>query len=264
MNIFRRLFSFGMNESKSNRIPIHIAIIMDGNGRWAKSRNFPRSRGHLEGLRRVEEIVDEARHLGVQMLTLYTFSTENWNRPAAEVNMLMTMLMDVLNRKITKLKGDNVRFRTIGQTDRVPQGLLDALDRMKEATKDNTGLILNLAFNYGSRVEIVEAVKKIAMKVDAGDLTVEQITEEVFSKALYTQGGPDPDLLIRTSGEKRISNFLLWQLSYAEFYFTETLWPDFGVEEFRKAISDFQSRERRYGGVNVAGSEKGTVEVAHE
>jgi undecaprenyl diphosphate synthase len=251
MKLLKKLFGFKMNSPQESTLPKHVAIIMDGNGRWANSRNFPRTRGHLEGLRRAEDIMDEAGKMGVKVLTLYTFSTENWSRPAAEVTMLMNMLTEVLNRKITKLKADNVQFKTIGRTDRIPEVLLKAMDRMKEETKNNTGLIINLAFNYGSRLEIVDAIKKIASNVTQGKISLDQISDATVSEALYTHDLPDPDLLIRTSGEQRISNFLLWQLSYAEFYFTETLWPDFHPQEFRKAIEDYQARERRYGRVNA-------------
>ena len=230
-------------------LPRHVAIILDGNGRWAKSKNLPRSQGHVEGVKRVEEIVEAARGMGIQALTLYTFSTENWTRPQNEVSMLMKILCAVLDEKIKKLMKDNIRFRSIGRRDGVPQEVLERIDRAIELTKNNTGLIVNIAFNYGSRLEIIDAVKNIAAAVKHGDLKISEIDEHTISNALYTKGLPDPDLLIRTSGEKRISNFLLWQLSYAELYFTEKYWPQFDREEFEKAIRDYQSRERRYGSV---------------
>ena len=232
-----------------NIVPKHIAIIMDGNGRWAKSRNLSRTQGHTEGVKRVEEIVDVANHLGIKVLTLYTFSTENWDRPEHEVSFLMSMLTTVLSSKVRKLKAGNVKFQTIGRQDRIPEAVAQAIEKVKEETKDNTGLILNLAFNYGSRLEIVDAVKEVARGVKEGKVDPQQINEQMISQALYTKNLPDPDLLIRTSGEKRISNFLLWQLSYAEFYFTDKCWPDFTEEELKKAIADFQSRERRFGKV---------------
>lgn len=229
------------------KIPRHIAIIMDGNGRWAASRSLPRAQGHVQGVKRVEEIVDTARALGVKVITLYTFSTENWDRPENEVSLIMNILTSVLDRKLQKLKADNIQFRTIGRNDRVPEALLKTLNHVIAETSNNNGLIVNLAFNYGSRLEIVDAVRTITRMAKAGEVAVDGIDEELISRTLYTKDLPDPDLLIRTSGEQRISNFLLWQLSYAEFYFTEKFWPDFDASEFEKAIIDFQGRERRYG-----------------
>jgi undecaprenyl diphosphate synthase len=230
-------------------LPRHVAIILDGNGRWAKSKNLPRSQGHVEGVRRVEEIVESARQMGIQVLTLYTFSTENWTRPETEVSMIMKIFCAVLDEKIKKLMKDNIRFRSIGRREGIPTDVLQRIDRAIEQTKNNTGLVVNIAFNYGSRVEIIDAVKNLAKAVKENRLQPDQINEQIISDALYTKGLPDPDLLIRTSGEKRISNFLLWQLSYAELYFTEKYWPQFDKEEFEKAISDYQRRERRYGNV---------------
>ena len=228
-------------------IPGHIAIIMDGNGRWAEGQSLPRAKGHIEGVRRVEEIIDTARNLGVKIVTLFTFSTENWNRPENEVSMIMNILSAVLEKKIQKLKQDNIQLRMIGRTDRIPQPLLKTINEVIRITKENTGLIVNLAFNYGSRLEIVDAVQRISRAVQNGELAVDDINEQTVSDALYTKGLPDPDLLIRTSGEQRISNFLLWQLSYAELYFTDKLWPDFDAKELKKAIMDYQGRERRFG-----------------
>jgi len=230
-------------------LPQHVAIIMDGNGRWAKNRNLPRTRGHMEGVRRVEEIIDAASALGIKVLTLFTFSTENWNRPQAEVAILMRTLSEVLVQKIGKLNQKNIRFQLIGREAGIPKEVWQSIHTTMKRTEDNTGMILNMAFNYGARVEILDAVKKIVKAVQEGKLQVEDIDEATMDQALYTRGLPDPDLLIRTSGEKRISNFLLWQCSYAEFYFTEKCWPDFDEEEFKKAVEDFQSRERRYGKV---------------
>ena len=201
----------------------------------------------MEGVKRVEEIVKEAQLLGVKVLTLYTFSTENWSRPEAEVAMLMNMLTDVLYKKIEELKKNNIKFQTIGREDRIPKSVLESIHKVTEQTKDNSGLIINLAFNYGARIEIVDAVKNIASCVLRGELKPEDINEDTVNRALYTKDLPDPDLLIRTSGEKRISNFLLWQSSYTEFYFTEKFWPDFNAEEFKKAILDYQTRDRRFG-----------------
>lgn len=240
-------FCLIMKSINNEKIPRHVAIIMDGNGRWAKQRNLSRPEGHAEGVKRVEEIVETAHRMGVKILTLFTFSTENWRRPQSEVNMLMSMLTTVLKGKIAKLKENNIRFQMIGRRDHVAPAVLKTIDEAVAETKNGTGLILNLAFNYGSRREMVDAVKNIAHAVQSGRLNIADISEETISQALYTKGLPDPDLLIRTSGEQRISNFLLWQLSYAEFYFTDKFWPDFNAEEFKKAVADYERRERRYG-----------------
>ncbi len=241
---------------RQERIPQHIAIILDGNGRWAKRRNLPRTQGHIEGVKRVEEIVDAAQATGVKVLTLYTFSTENWSRPAAEVSMLMDLLTAVLSRKIDKLQKNNLRFQTIGRTDKIPDSVLKMIHDVSERTRDNTGLIINLAFNYGSRTEIVDAFQDIVRKVKSNEISIEDINETMVGQHLYTKNLPDPDLLIRTSGEKRISNFLLWQLSYAEFYFTDKCWPDFNTNEFQKAIDDYASRERRFGSLGKEGEDE--------
>ncbi|MBF0331085.1 MAG: isoprenyl transferase [Candidatus Omnitrophica bacterium] len=229
------------------KIPKHVAIIMDGNGRWAKARGLARTHGHIEGVKRVDEIVEAARDAGLEALTLYTFSTENWKRDASEVSMLMQTLVAALGQRLQKMCANNVRLRVSGCRTNAPASVLEAFDRAVETTKNNKGLVLNIAFNYGSRQEILEAVKSIAADCAAGRLSVDKINEELFASKLYTAGLPDPDLLIRTSGEKRISNFLLWQLSYAEFYFTEKCWPDFTPDEFRLALADFAERDRRFG-----------------
>ena len=240
--------TFGMEKEK---LPQHVAIIMDGNGRWAKSQHLPRTRGHIEGVKRVEEIVYFANDRGIKVLTLFTFSTENWKRPKHEVSMLMKTLINVLERKVKELSQKKIRLQFIGKKEGVPPTVIKTINNATEFTKHNTGMTLNLAFNYGGRLEILDAVKGIAMAVKNGQLTISDITEEIFDEFLYTKGLPDPDLLIRTSGEKRISNFLLWQLSYAEFYFTDKFWPDFSQEEFEKALTEFKKRERRYGRVTV-------------
>ncbi|MBI3617306.1 MAG: isoprenyl transferase [Candidatus Omnitrophica bacterium] len=232
---------------QTSNIPRHVAIIMDGNGRWAKRQHLTRTQGHTEGIRRVEEIVAAAQKIGVKVLTLFTFSTENWRRPESEISILMSLLTNVLQKKIKMLKENNVRFQVIGREESVPGSVLKAFQMAIHETKDNTGLIVNLAFNYGSRQEIVDAVKKIAAAVEKKSLVIADIDEKTITQFLYTKDLPDPDLLIRTSGEKRISNFLLWQLSYSELYFTDKFWPDFTREEFEKAIADYQKRERRYG-----------------
>jgi len=234
-------------EINKAKVPQHIAIIMDGNGRWAEGQSLPRTQGHIQGVKRAEEIIDASREFGIKVITLFTFSTENWDRPESEVSLIMNILTAALERKLQKLKKDNIQFQTIGRTDRIPDSLLSTLTKVIEETKNNTGLIVNLAFNYGSRIEIIDAIQSIARSVREGKLKIEDIDEEAISSALYTKGLPDPDLLIRTSGEQRISNFLLWQLSYAEFYFTEKLWPDFSAEEFKNAIINYQTRKRRYG-----------------
>ena len=228
-------------------IPRHVAIIMDGNGRWAKRQHLTRTQGHTEGIKRVEEVVAAAQKIGIKVLTLFTFSTENWRRPESEISILMSMLTNVLQKKIKMLKENNVRFQVIGREKSVPGSVRKAFQMAIHETKDNTGLIVNLAFNYGSRQEIIDAVKKIAAAVEKKSLVIADIHEKTITQFLYTKDLPDPDLLIRTSGEKRISNFLLWQLSYSELYFTDKFWPDFTEEEFEKAITDYQQRERRYG-----------------
>jgi undecaprenyl diphosphate synthase len=232
-----------------NNIPRHVAIIMDGNGRWAKARGLARTQGHIEGVKRVDEIVETANDMGVKVLTLFTFSTENWTRPEAEVSMLMQTLITALGQKLQKLCAKKVRLCLSGRREGAPKAVLDAFDRCVEATKNNPGLVLNVAFNYGGRQELLDAVRSIGHDCAQGSVKPESIDEAMVSSRLYTSGLPDPDLLIRTSGEKRISNFLLWQLSYAEFYFTDKFWPDFTSEEFKLALTDFASRDRRYGAV---------------
>ncbi len=231
--------------------PEHIAIIMDGNGRWAAQKHRPRYRGHVEGVKRVEEIVGKAAELGIKVLTLYAFSTENWQRPAKEVSALMTLLCSMLDQKTQVMSKKNIRLCFIGQRRGVPGQVLKAMDRSVAQTQHNTGLILNIAFNYGARDEIIGAVQQIARDVKQGRIKPESIDEDLFGRMLYTRDLPDPDLLIRTSGEKRISNFLLWQISYSELYFTNVHWPAFDEKEFVKAIDTYRRRERRYGRVTV-------------
>lgn len=240
-----------------NNIPEHIAIIMDGNGRWAKGQSLSRTQGHIEGVKRVEEILGISRELGVKVLTLFTFSTENWNRPETEVHLIMNLITAVLHKKIKMLKKDNIKFQMIGHQDKIPSSVMTAMNTVIEETQDNTGLIMNLAFNYGGRTEIIDAIKNISQQVKDETLEITNITEEVVSASLYTKNLPDPDLLIRTSGEKRISNFLLWQLSYAELYFTDKFWPEFRVQDFKEAIMDYQQRHRRYGNLDA-------MEAGHE
>ncbi len=232
-----------------DKLPQHVAIIMDGNGRWAKSRHLPRTQGHAEGVKRVEEIIIQAHALGIKVMTLYAFSTENWARPAEEVSMLMRLFIMVLSSRVKDIAEQGVRLRFIGRRQGVPNEVLNAIDAAMDKTKHNTELIVNIAFNYGSRAEIVDAVKVLTQDVLDKKLTVDQIDEASITQYLYTAGQPEVDLLIRTSGEQRISNFLLWQLSYAEFYFTQKFWPDFNAAEFEIAIKEFARRHRRYGGV---------------
>ena len=232
-------------ELDMTRIPAHVAIIMDGNGRWAKQRGQMRSLGHQAGSETVHVIAEEAARLGVKYLTLYTFSTENWNRPADEVSALMALLMDSIEEE-TFMK-NNISFRIIGDTEKLPKDVLDRLNQCIQRTSSNTGMCLILALSYSSKWEITEAVKQIASEVKEGTLKVEDITDETIDKHLCTQFMPNPDLLIRTGGEVRLSNYLLWQCAYSELYFCDTFWPDFKEEEFCKAICDYQKRERRFG-----------------
>lgn len=227
------------------RIPAHIAIIMDGNGRWAKQRGQVRSMGHQAGAETVHIIAEEAARLGVKYLTLYTFSTENWNRPADEVSALMALLMDSIEEE-TFMK-NNISFRIIGDTDKLPTDVLKRLNQCIERTSVNTGMCLTLALSYSSKWELTDAVKKIATKVTDGTIQITDINEETIDKHLSTEYMPDPDLMIRTGGEVRMSNYLLWQCAYSELYFCDTFWPDFKEEELHKAICDYQKRERRFG-----------------
>ncbi len=229
------------------QIPKHIAIIMDGNGRWAKSRSLPRIAGHKEGINSVREITRVCAEIGVSHLTLFTFSTENWKRPSAEVSALMHLLLKTIKEEIKELHKENVRFTIIGDLETIPSRTARGLSDGIEMTKDNSGLNLNLALNYGSRQEIISAVKDLAIKVESGNLKPVDINIDVFDNSLYTSDIPDPDLLIRTSGENRLSNFLLWQIAYTEIFMTDAFWPDFREQQLMNAIFDFQSRERRFG-----------------
>lgn len=230
-------------------IPQHVAVIMDGNGRWAEARGQNRIEGHKAGVKSVLEVVEAAGKLGVEYLTLYTFSTENWKRPLSEVSALMSILVESIKSYTPLLMDKNVRLQAIGDLSALSLPVRKILESIIKRTSPNTGLTVVLALNYGARNEILQAVKEISKKVSNGELSAESITEEVFSDNLYTAGIPDPELMIRTSGEFRLSNFLLWQLSYAELWVTDILWPDFGAKEFLQAIDDFSSRGRRYGGV---------------
>lgn len=231
----------------SGRIPAHVGIIMDGNGRWAEQRGLPRIEGHRRGAERSREIVDVSIELGIKCLTLYAFSTENWQRPQSEVSILMKILESYLKNEFLVLIRKNIVFRAIGEIWRLPENIQALIRSIEEKSADNTGMYLVAALSYSSRSEILRAVKKI---VDA-NINSEDLTENFFSSQLDTAGLPQPDLIIRTSGERRLSNFLLWQSAYAELYFAETLWPDFDREEFILAIQDFQSRERRFGKISL-------------
>jgi len=231
------------------KIPVHVAIIMDGNGRWAKKRGLPRTAGHAQGARVVEQILEDADHMGIRYLTVYAFSTENWSRPDSEVKALMNLLRTYMKTSLAKCARNNVRIRVIGDKSRLDSDLQASIANLEKETASNTGIGFQIAINYGSRDEIVRAVRKAAMKVKETELNPEDITEDMISDELDTCGIPDPDLLIRTGGEERISNFLLWQTAYSELYFCDAAWPDFNKAELEKAIDAFNNRERRYGGL---------------
>jgi undecaprenyl diphosphate synthase len=237
------------NELDSDRMPKHVAIIMDGNGRWAKKRLLNRIMGHEKGAETVKTIVRTARQLNISALTLYAFSTENWQRPRPEVSGLMLLLKRFLESERQTLIENHIRLNTIGQIQRLPDGVRQVLEAVMADTASHTKMVLTLALSYGSRTEIVDMVKQIAAAVEAGTIDPATLSPEMIADHLYTRGLPDPDLLIRTSGEMRISNFLLWQIAYAELHFTPTLWPDFGKDEFIRILKDYQNRERRFGGV---------------
>ena len=239
-----------IEEKKLKKIPTHVAIIMDGNGRWAKKRNMPRVKGHYEGMQTVKKITKYASKLGIKYLTLYAFSTENWARPKEEVNYLMDLPEKMFTSFMPELMENNVKVEVIGVVEKLPENTRKAVEDAIEQTKNNTGLKLIFALNYGSKDEIVTAVKRIAQGAANNEYKVEEIDEQLISDNLFTKDTPDPDLLIRTSGEQRISNFLLWQIAYSEFIFTKVAWPDFVEEELYKALLEYQSRDRRFGGLN--------------
>jgi undecaprenyl diphosphate synthase len=238
-----------MVQIKGQQVPSHVAIIMDGNGRWAKKRALPRIAGHHEGMKVVRKITKLASEMGIDVLTLYAFSTENWKRPKKEVDYLLKLPEEFLGTFLPELVKENVRVTMMGYEDKLPSHTLRAIQKAMDETKDNTGLILNFALNYGSRAEIVDAVKKVLNDCKNGILDENELTEETFSSYLMSANIKDPDLLIRTSGEIRLSNFMLWQLAYSEFWFTEVLWPDFEEQHFMEAIEAYQNRQRRFGGV---------------
>ena len=230
-------------------IPNHVAIILDGNGRWAKKRMMPRQYGHAKGAQVVEQICEDAWNMGIQYLTVYAFSTENWNRPDSEVKILMDIFSKYMVDKLQKVGQKNMKIRFIGERSRLDKAMIEKIENLEESTKDNTGLNFTVALNYGSRDEMVRAMRKMAAETKEGKLEPEDITEEKYNTYLDTAELPDPDLLIRTSGEQRLSNYLLWQLAYTEFYFTDVMWPDFNKEELAKAVEWYANRDRRYGKV---------------
>jgi undecaprenyl diphosphate synthase len=235
-----------MNDSQVTP-PRHIAIIMDGNGRWAKKRFQPRFMGHRAGVKAVEAIVKHCAELGVEVLSLFAFSSENWRRPSKEVNLLMELFSHALSHQVKRLDKNNIQLRVIGDTRKFSPSLQKQIKQAEESTAKNTGLILNIAANYGGRWDITQATQKLMQKVQSGELAPEEVTEEMLNDNLMTAGLPEPDLFIRTGGEERVSNFLLWQLAYTEFFFTETLWPEFSPELLDQAIASFGQRERRFG-----------------
>ena len=236
-----------MPDLQELKMPQHVAIILDGNGRWARKKGMPRNYGHVQGAKNVEIICEAAYKMGIQYLTVYAFSTENWNRPKDEVEALMKLLRNYMKTCLTTAKKNRMCVRVIGDKTGLDDDIRNRIAELEEATKDNDGLHFQIALNYGGRDEIVRAVKKTCEKVQAGELEIDGITQEVFGEMLDTHGLPDPDLLIRTCNEQRISNFLLWQLAYTEFYFTEVPWPDFSREELIKAVEAYNHRDRRFG-----------------
>lgn len=231
------------------KIPQHVAIILDGNGRWAKKRFLPRNMGHVQGARAVEQICEDAHDLGIKYLTVYAFSTENWKRPDDEVSALMKLLKKYLKDCLERSSKNNMRVRVIGDISRLTKDLQDQIVELEEKSSENTGLNFTVALNYGGRDEMIRAMKKMMQDIQDGKKSVDDISEDVFANYLDTKGIPDPDLMIRTSGEQRISNYLLWQMAYSEFYFTDVLWPDFNKKELQKAIDYYAGRDRRFGGV---------------
>ena len=236
-----------MEQLSKEKLPRHIAIIMDGNGRWAEKQSLNRIAGHRTGIKKAKDVIQSCRELGIQVLTLYAFSTENWKRPEREIKALMTLLKKFLRAEGKKLIQNNIRLNTIGNINDLPTDVAEVLKEVMLKTKNNTGMVLNAALSYSGRSEIIQAVKKIAGHIQQGKIMAKQINDDLFSRYLFTSGLPDPDLLIRTSGELRISNFLLWQMAYTEIYVTDVLWPDFTKKDLMDAIRDYQKRERRFG-----------------
>lgn len=233
------------------RLPNHVAVIMDGNGRWAKQRGLPRIEGHRRGATALKEMLRYCKDLGIKTLTAYAFSTENWGRPITEVNFLMGLFERLLQKELAEMEEEEVCINFIGDLTPLPPSLQQEIRRSMERTRNNQGVFFNVAINYGSRHEMVTACKAIARKVQQGELSTEAINDQTIAQHLYTSASPDPDLLIRTSGEMRLSNFMLWQLAYTEIYVTDTLWPDFNIEQFEQAIASFQQRDRRFGKLDL-------------
>lgn len=238
-----------MKDIDFTNIPKHIGIIMDGNGRWANNRFLPRIAGHKEGMNRVVDIVEECCKIGVKTLTLYAFSTENWKRPEDEVKGLMNILVIYINSQLKRILENNIIFRVIGDYSRLPSSIVKLLDNSIDKSKNNTGMVLNIALNYGGRAEIISSIKDLFDDVSKGKFSIDDLNEENFKNYLHTKENSDVDLMIRTGNEKRISNFLIYQLAYSEFYFTDTLWPEFYANDLYEAIYDFQNRNRRFGGI---------------
>ncbi len=235
---------------ESNNMPQHIAIIMDGNGRWAKKRLLPRTMGHREGMKAIKRIVKACVELNIQVLTVFAFSTENWRRPQNEVNYLMDLLIEFLNKELQELHENDIRINILGDYSYLPQKCVEGIEHALQITSQNQKLTFNLAINYGSRTEILQAVKRLGQEMIDGKINMDEITEDVFSSYLYTHTIPDPDLLIRTAGEMRVSNFLLWQIAYTELWITDVTWPEFNREHLMQAIKEYQKRDRRFGGLN--------------
>ena len=238
------------SQIKAHKLPNHVAIIMDGNGRWAKQKGLARVFGHRNGVKAVRKTVEAASEIGLKVLTLYAFSTENWRRPKKEIDALMNILISSLKKELSTFQKNDIKLQTIGQTKNLPLKAQKKLQEVIDKTENNTSMILNLALSYGSREEIVNTIKNISKKIVNKELSVEEIDEKIINNHLYTFTLPDVDFLIRTSGEKRLSNFLLWQIAYAELFFTDVLWPDFRKEDFFEAILNFQQRERRFGKIS--------------
>lgn len=251
MRFFRKDPEFKVDNSEldMSNIPKHIAIIMDGNGRWAKMRNLPRTMGHKAGVETIRNIVKEADAIGVKYVTFYAFSTENWKRPKEEVNALMKLLVQYLRKELDELHENGVVINVLGDISRLPEECINEINRAKEKTKNNTGLVMNMALNYGGRAEIIRAIKNIVLDSKEEKIDVDDIDEALVNKYLYTANMPDPDIIIRPSGEQRLSNFLLWQCAYSEFWYSDINWPDFTAENLKEAIIDYQKRNRRFGGV---------------
>ena len=249
LNRLKKFFKKSKHNVDFENLPQHIGIIMDGNGRWAKKRGLPRSAGHAAGAKTFERIVEDAGNIGIKIITVYAFSTENWQRPKPEVDALMSLLEDYLDNGLKKLAGKNTAIKFIGDTSAFSPSFQNKIAHVEKATKNNSGLLVNVALNYGSRNELTAAVKEIASEVKNGATELSDITETLISNHLYTKGQPDPDLIIRPSGELRLSNFLMWQGAYSELWFSDCLWPDFSKDDLLSAIRDYQKRNRRYGGV---------------